>query len=68
MGGRFGFGRNWKQYSKLIDPIRLGKAELHLKDRFKVENLNGNFLDIGSGSGVFSAAALNLGANVKAFD
>ena len=68
MGGRFGFGRNWKHYSKLIDPIRLGKAELHLKDRFKVENLSGNFLDVGSGSGVFSAAALNLGANVKAFD
>jgi 2-polyprenyl-6-hydroxyphenyl methylase/3-demethylubiquinone-9 3-methyltransferase len=68
MGRRFGFGRNWKHYSKLIDPARLEKAEKHLQDRFKVEKFNGNFLDIGSGSGVFSAAALNLGANVKAFD
>jgi SAM-dependent methyltransferase len=65
---RFGFGRNWRNYSSLVDEIRLRKAELHLKDRFDVDNLEGNFIDIGCGSGVFSAAASRLGARVFAFD
>jgi len=68
MNGRFGFGRNWKNYSKLITKDRLLKAELHLKDRFQVQSLEGSFLDVGCGSGVFSVAALNLGAKVKGFD
>ena len=68
MSGRFGFGRNWRNYSKLITKDRLLKAELHLKDRFQVQSLEGRFLDVGCGSGVFSVAALNLGAKVKGFD
>lgn len=68
MKDRFGFGRNWKSYSKLITKERLAKAELHLKDRFQVEGFEGKFLDIGCGSGVFSVSALNLGAEVKGFD
>jgi 2-polyprenyl-3-methyl-5-hydroxy-6-metoxy-1,4-benzoquinol methylase len=68
MNSRFGFGRNWKKYSKLITKERLNKAELHLKDRFQTESFEGNFLDIGCGSGVFSVAALNLGAHVRGFD
>ncbi len=68
MKDRFGFGRNWKSYSKLITKERLSKAELHLKDRFQVEGFEGKFLDIGCGSGVFSVSALNLGAEVKGFD
>lgn len=68
MKNRFSFGRNWKKYSKLITKERLAKAELHLKDRFQVQNFQGKFLDIGCGSGVFTVSALNLGAEVKGFD
>ena len=62
------FGRNWAKYASLVDEARVQKAELHLQERFGLDELRGNFLDIGSGSGVFSAAATRLGAIVTAFD
>lgn len=65
---RFKFGKNWSKYASLVDEIRIKKAELHLQSRFNLSILNGNLLDIGSGSGVFTAAASRLGARVKAFD
>ena len=55
---RFEFGKNWEEYSSLIDQGRVLKAEEHMKNRFNVSNFAEFFLDIGSGSGVFSAAAL----------
>jgi 2-polyprenyl-6-hydroxyphenyl methylase/3-demethylubiquinone-9 3-methyltransferase len=65
---RFSFGKNWENYSELVDFERIHKAKIHLQIRFRLKNFEGNFIDIGSGSGVFSAAASQLGAKVYAFD
>nr|NUR37919.1 methyltransferase domain-containing protein [Sphingomonas sp.] len=58
----FKFGENWADYSELVDDRRIASA------RESVESLVGDlkgksFLDIGSGSGLFSIAALRLGAS-----
>lgn len=58
----FRFGENWAGYSELVDDRRIESA------RGSVEALVGDlrgksFLDIGSGSGLFSVAALRLGAS-----
>ena len=66
---RFKFGENWRNYIKNINDDRIKKAENSLKNMLHQENLNGKFfLDIGSGSGLFSLAARNLGASVLSFD
>lgn len=65
---RFSFGKNWAKYSELVDPVRIAKAQKHLQARFNVERFEGNFIDIGCGSGVFAAAATKLNARVTAFD
>lgn len=66
---RFAFGENWVRYSALIDQSRIVTAEQSLKCMLEIETLNGmKFLDIGSGSGIFSLAARNLGAEVYSFD
>lgn len=69
MDTRFAFGKNWARYSALIDQSRIAAAEQSLKSMLEVETLDGlKFLDIGSGSGLFSLAARNLGAEVYSFD
>src|SRR5680860_116194 len=66
---RFGFGKNWARYLELVDDERIAVAEQSLKDMLEVSTLEGRrFLDIGSGSGLFSLAARNLGAEVHSFD
>jgi SAM-dependent methyltransferase len=68
-GNRFGFGENWSRFLELIDDGRIRQAEVSLCNVLKVNNLQGKrFLDIGSGSGLFSLAARNLGATVHSFD
>lgn len=64
------FGKNWKSFAERIDIPRIQKSETHLKQSFEIDNFDGlHFLDIGSGSGLFSLAAVNLGASkVEAFD
>lgn len=66
---RFAFGKNWARFSEHIDEARISSAIESLQKRFKVQDFKGKrFLDIGSGSGLFSLAAFRLGAEVHSFD
>ena len=68
-GERFEFGQNWSQFLSAIDEERIQQAESSLKEMLEVDSLAGKtFLDIGSGSGLFSLAAHRLGAQVRSFD
>ena len=68
-GERFSFGQNWSRFLASLNDQRIAEAENSLKQMLDVERLTGkNFLDIGSGSGLFSLAAHRLGARVYSFD
>lgn len=68
-GERFEFGKNWSAFLATLDEQRITKAEESLKEMLEAGNLQGKtFLDIGSGSGLFSLAARKLGAKVHSFD
>jgi 2-polyprenyl-6-hydroxyphenyl methylase/3-demethylubiquinone-9 3-methyltransferase len=66
---RFAFGENWSRFLTVLDDDRVRQAEQSLCDMLEVKSLQGKrFLDIGSGSGLFSLAARRLGATVHSFD
>jgi SAM-dependent methyltransferase len=65
----FEFGENWKDYSKTIDKKRIDFAVEGVRKLFPDGLAGKTFLDIGSGSGLHSLAALMLGAaSVTAVD
>lgn len=69
-GERFEFGKNWKSFLSVLNDDRITEAERSLKEMLEVDNLKGKtFVDIGSGSGLFSLAAMRMGAaKVHSFD
>ena len=66
----FSFGKNWQNYLKFLSKERLETAKNSLTNFLKMKDLEGKtFLDIGCGSGIFSYAAYELGAEkIVSFD
>lgn len=68
-GERFEFGANWAHFLNVLNEDRVAQAESSLCKMLGVSTLQGKtFLDVGSGSGLFSLAARRLGARVHSFD
>jgi 2-polyprenyl-3-methyl-5-hydroxy-6-metoxy-1,4-benzoquinol methylase len=68
-GERFRFGENWARFLKTLTPERVAEARQSLLVRLGRSSLKGvRFLDAGCGSGLFSLAAHQLGADVHSFD
>jgi len=67
---RFDFGRNWASYvARALDPAREEAARQSVANLVGADDLRGRtFLDLGSGSGVFSLAAFRMGATVTSLD
>lgn len=70
-GDSFDFGKNWEKFrARYLNEERIGKAQASLTAFCGGNALKGKtFLDVGCGSGLFSLAALRLGASkIVSFD
>jgi 2-polyprenyl-3-methyl-5-hydroxy-6-metoxy-1,4-benzoquinol methylase len=60
---RFEFGENWRRFAEHLPPARIDAAEESLVEMLGRDSLRDKtFLDVGSGSGLFSLSAVRLGA------
>jgi 2-polyprenyl-6-hydroxyphenyl methylase/3-demethylubiquinone-9 3-methyltransferase len=65
----FGFGDNWLNFASDLNEEHIIRAKKSLQRLLGRTDLSGlTFLDIGSGSGLFSLVARQLGARVHSFD
>ncbi len=68
-GQRFEFGKNWASFLETLDDQKIAEAVDSLRQMLETDSLEGKtFLDIGSGSGLFSLAARKMGAWVHSLD
>jgi 2-polyprenyl-6-hydroxyphenyl methylase/3-demethylubiquinone-9 3-methyltransferase len=68
-GKRFGFGKNWKNFSRRVGEQEISLAADSISRLIAPASLKqSRFLDAGSGSGLFSAAATISGSTVVSFD
>jgi 2-polyprenyl-6-hydroxyphenyl methylase/3-demethylubiquinone-9 3-methyltransferase len=66
---RFAFGDNWLDFARDLSGSQIAEAEKSLRALLRCDSLAGlRFVDVGSGSGLFSLAARRLGARVHSFD
>lgn len=65
---RFAFGRNWRNFLATLNDARVQRAEETLQEMLGISLEGRTFLDVGSGSGLFSLAARRRGATVRSFD
>jgi 2-polyprenyl-6-hydroxyphenyl methylase/3-demethylubiquinone-9 3-methyltransferase len=68
---RFAFGKNWHRFVEAnLNEERIGISGSYMMNFLELTELTGkSFLDIGSGSGIHSLAAVRVGANpVMSFD
>lgn len=65
----FAFGKNWRKYLSVLNDNRIAVAEQSLLVALDLDEWAGvRFLDMGSGSGLFSLAARRRGATVRSVD
>jgi 2-polyprenyl-6-hydroxyphenyl methylase/3-demethylubiquinone-9 3-methyltransferase len=68
-GERFRFGANWRRFLDRVDQRTLEQAAQSVRELVGETRFEGlKFLDAGSGSGLFSAAARSMGCQVTSFD
>ncbi|MDH4207217.1 MAG: class I SAM-dependent methyltransferase [Desulfobacteraceae bacterium] len=68
-GERFEFGKNWSHFLSVLNDRRIEEAIKSLQHMLNLDSFQGKtFLDVGSGSGLFSLSARKLGATVHSFD